>query len=245
MRPVQILRARFAALICVALLTACAPPKQRFDRAASPGIQTVALLPCDEPTKFQSGMFSHPGDTGFFGIAGLIVSGIDRSEKTSGLTQQMMATDLSPCMELMGAVEAALQARNYHVIRTTVERAEPNKLLESYGYVDTDTDAILDLVIRSVGYVAPAAFRSYMPVVRVSARLVAGEGRHTLYSEEISYGLRELRGETVIPAERQYGVRNYEQLSGSTDLAARGIRAAITRVADWIAQQVGPATPAP
>jgi hypothetical protein len=138
----------------------------------------------------------------------------------------------------MSAVETALDARQYRVIRAPASRSQPNTWLESYGYVATEADAILDLVIRSVGYVAPAALRNYRPVVQVSARLVAGPTRQVVYAEQISYGLRDLRGETVIQADRQFSFRNYSDLAASPDRAAEGIRAGIRHVASSIARQL-------
>ena len=232
----RLIRKHLLPLICLISLAACATPKQKFDRAANQGIQTIALLPCDEPSDLESGMVTHPGQV--FGIAGMIVGSIDKAEKSSGLTQQMRATKFSACAELLSALETGLQARNYRVVRAAAERPAPNTWIENYGSVPTEADAILDVVIRSVGYVAPAALRNYRPVVRVSARLAAGPGRQVVYSEQISYGLRDQRGETVIPADQQHGISDYAELSSSPERAAEGIRAGIRRVAQSIAQQL-------
>jgi len=136
---------------------------------------------------------------------------------------------------LTDAVEAALRASGYEVVRVRPAREDRHKHLKSYAGIRTDAQAILDLSSPGAGFYRPTNLLAFRPAIDVRAKLVAAEGGRSIYLGYLRY---DLQGEPDEPAYHQYKVEGIEELVADPAHAKASLLAVVPLLAQEVVKKV-------
>lgn len=241
-------RAAARLLVCFALaslLTACvsAPPRQSFNRDAHVGLKSIAVLPmrASEP---QVLIMNNPGHQ--FGLIGALVAEANLAGKRDKLRTQLAQADFDQNLHLRQALGAALEKRGYTVIwpQSLVEESSAKVKREQWGLrksyaASTEPHAQLDLNYGFIGYAAAGATKNapYRPTVTMSVRMVAPDGKTTLFTDTYIYNnVFPMMNESVmIEPDPRFVYPDFDDLDKADAQSADGLRIAIDAVAERIA----------
>jgi hypothetical protein len=216
-------RSVFAGLLVLALATglaACRTPQQALDKGSGGEIKKIALIPCAEPEKYRADNGGHPGLA--FGLIGGAIAAQQMAENAATLTIGMHDQQLCLGAVMTDAVEAALRAQNYEVVRITAASQKPGELMDNYNGIQTDADAILDLALPMAGYIKPGIALGYGPSVRLAARMVRPGNGHTLFSDEFSYG-RASVWDDATSSDDKYKLSDFDDVKAALPLVKEGL----------------------
>jgi hypothetical protein len=228
------MRPSLAAMIIACCLGACAPATTNFDANAHPNIRRIALLDIAEPPQYEI------GDTSgnLFGVVGMAIVGSIAQSRAERLTAAIHDQHLELGASLGDALEAKLRAHGYDVVRLTVPHPKPHALLEDYGTVQTDADAILDVAFFSVGFVT-APLRNYMPLEAVYVRMVTVPDHKVVYADHPAYST--MFTATIHPRDKTakdtFG--SFDEMMAAPDAVAAVWRRSTEPTADYIAAALG------
>lgn len=223
-------RARLSIAIVTLLLGACVSvPKQAYDKQGAHEIKRIALLEIDEPAEYS--VVNVNGASAAFGLIGGLIQAADSQAKTTKFTATAKELNLYLGRDLAAQLKTALEQRGYEVTYLTGVRSKKNVMEPDYHKVPTDADAILDVVLQSIGYYSGPANSYYNPQLRVSAKLVSTRTYNTLYTQTFNYGEElAIRGIENIKPDTRYSYISFDKLRENKEQAIEGLRNAGTVV---------------
>lgn len=216
-----------ATLVAVALLV---PPARAQAQTQTPvdsrPIKKIALLQIEEQERIGARTIIQGGGA----IWQLVFP--DQTERVTAA--------FAPNPPLLGtaltdAVEAALRAAGYEVVRVRTAREDRHKFLKSYAGIRTDAQAILDMSSPGAGFFRPSNMLAFRPAMDVRAKLVATEGGRTIYQGYLKF---DLQHEPDAPGYHQHKVEGIEELEADPPHAKASLVAIVPLLAAEVAKTV-------
>jgi hypothetical protein len=232
-----------AALVLVLSSCASLPPQQSFNKQASQGIKTIAVLQMRET---EPGVFimNNPGAS--FGLIGALISETDLAAKRKKLRAQLAAAGVDYVAVFKNEFTLAMGRRGYAlvwpeaIIETTKSARTNNSIRKSYGVV-ANADAQLDVNFGFIGYAAAGATKNapYRPTGTVVAQLVTADGKSKLFTDTIIYhNVFNVQGAITMAPDESYSYPNFSDVEKAGPDAAKGIKVAAEALADKLADQL-------
>jgi len=176
------------------------------------------------------------------GLVGALIESAIQSEREASLAAILAERAFDSREALTEALESALAARGYEVVRVD-EVARPDaKFLADYPPTEPPADAYLDVVVTAHGYLAAGVYDStpFRPHVYTQVRLVSPEGR-VLMEDHVVYNHVDKRASsngvvqqvTISPAPG-YQYVSFSDVEASPDEATEGLARAIGETAETI-----------
>lgn len=229
------------------LLAGCvsAPPRQSFNRAASP-VSSIAVLPM-RPSEPQVMIMNNPGYQ--FGLIGALVAEANLAGKREKLRAQLNQAGFDQNRVLQASLDRALARRGYTIVWPT-ELVDPGKTArDSFGgrktYTASDqAQAQLDVNYGFIGYAAAGATKNapYRPTVTMSVRLISADGSRTLFRDTFAYNnvfpVGPARDSVTIEADPRFSYPDFDNLDAADAESAEGLRIAIEAIANKIAERL-------
>lgn len=217
-------------------LSACASAYvgKPYDRTAS-GVHSVALADDSVPDKAIAYEVASIGSN--FGLIGALVDAGIQSSRQDAVNEALATTGLDAESKLESRIVTVLAADGYDVKPLTGEARAKRQFLASYPTSD-GTDAYLDVVVVSYGYLSAGAGKPFRPMVEASVRLVSAKTpTKTLMENQIVYNAMAPRqGVVTISPNPDYEFKNREAMLADPKRLAAGIEDALYQVADTAAQ---------
>jgi hypothetical protein len=243
--PPTRLAIRFLALSMLALTSAApasaqtAPPA---DKAVPDRIRKIALIPAPEPLEYVALTKTGGTAAASFGLIGALIGGAvaaaQTSENTPKMTEAMRALDARLGATLTDTLEARLRAQNLEIVRIeSLAREKPHERLKDYSGIETDADAILDVVIRHVGYYRIQPTDDFGPGMRVDLRLVTAKTKQLILSDDPGYGLAN-NWSNKHKFDGIYVFANMDRVRQHAPIAKEGMEKGAVPIADEIAGKI-------
>ncbi len=228
---------RFAVLMAATLvLAACGTTKMAVKPGATDKVQTIALIRVSEPDTYVAQDFGNPGM--MFGAVGGAVAGAASADAAKSVHQTVVDANYAAGDHFTSLLKEKLSAAGYQVNLVSVTREKKHKLLENYDSVDTTgADAILDIVIESIGYATehPMFSPHWRPAAQVKVVLIDARTGETVYSEKFMYGYHNpLMSGTDIEAPENYHFQSSEELFSNSAQLVSGIQHSVEAVTDQV-----------
>lgn len=179
----------FSIVILMALVTGCGSTRMAVKPEVASRIHSIALIRVGEPEAYVAQDFGNPGM--MLGAVGGAVAGASSANAEKSVTQIVTDRDYAAGRDLTQLLESRLRDMGYEVQVVSVERKDKDKLLEDYRGVETGgADAILDVVIESIGYATehPMFSPHWRPASQIRVALVDSRSGEKLYAEKFMYG---------------------------------------------------------
>jgi hypothetical protein len=171
-----------AALAVLALVVGCAEiPSVPYDRSTAHVTNIEVLGPAVDPhaTVFQAAMIGQS-----FGlIGGLIDAGI-QVEREKRLAAVLTAQGYRAADAFPKALTPALQAKGYTVTYGDAKREHPLSLVTEFPAAAAGTDAYLDVVVDSYGYLLTGMAAQFRPFLYVTCKLESAVQYNPLQSSK-------------------------------------------------------------
>ncbi len=221
-----IIRKLTTTIAVLIILTGCANiPQQKFDKAKSTHIKTIALLGVPEPKEYMA--FNIGGVGMAFGLIGGLIEGHRGVSNSEKLTNKLKKNDVNLGKSLQIELTRKLEKSGYNVVLIDKERPKYNdKKMPDYSQIQTDADAILDVWHVVSGYVSPAGSSDYKLWVRVGARMVDSKNKELLYHQLFNYGEELHRLDEIIyyPEHQPKTYPNFESLLANVPALKKSMR---------------------
>jgi hypothetical protein len=175
-------------VLAATLLGACATnPAVRFDTAARASIRTIGIAAAGVPEQADVRVLAHADPK--LGLVGYLVEegreSAAREELAATLArEQFDFRDVIPAYIGSALTTAGFQTVELPTPRAAGERGKFLKTLPAAGEVD----AVLDVVVLTLGFFATEPNAPYQAGVHVAARLVDVRTRKVLFQNEFVYG---------------------------------------------------------
>jgi hypothetical protein len=123
-----------------------------------------------------------------FGLIGGIIEATRAANAANELVGELKTGNLDYTSELPAQITTALQAEGYAVIAVEGTRAagETGKFLTRPPQ-PAGADAVLDIYVSYIGYIAAGATTDYRPAVHIEARLIDGKTQKVLFADQVYY----------------------------------------------------------
>jgi hypothetical protein len=174
----------------------------------------------------------------------------DRKNKTIEFTRQMKEQQLAVGSQLTQTLRAELMKQGYTVTLVPSDRraSAPENGIPDYSHMSADTDAVLDVRLGLVGYVAPADSPNYVPFIRADAQLLSTKSKSQVYFKALSFGVyidhQSENIELIAPASKEYAYGDFPELMKNAKAAQKGLDSGVGVIAARIVQDLTGA-PAP
>jgi hypothetical protein len=226
-----------AALIGALCLSACASPYigKPYDRASA-GVRSIALVGDSTPDKADAYEVASVGSN--FGLIGALVDAGIQSSRKNAVNDALAGAGFDAERRLDQLLVSRLTAEGYTVqALSNGPRNGKREFLVTYPGAD-GADAYLDLTVVDFGYLSAGAGQPFRPTVFANVRLVsARDTKKVLMENRIVYnGMRPQQGVITLTADPQYAFNNRAALLEDPKRLAGGIEAALSQVADTVAQ---------
>jgi hypothetical protein len=195
-------------------------------------IKKIALIPAPEPVEYVALTKNSQ-----FGLIGGIIAAVQSAENTGKMTEAMTRAEARLGAWLSDTLEARLRAQNIEIVRVAATREKPHELLKDYAQIDTDADAILDIVIRMVGYYRLEVFDDFGPGMRVELRLVSPKTKQVILDDDPGYGLAN-NWSNKHKYDPKYVFANMDRLRERLVLAKEGMEQGSVPISDEIAGKI-------
>ncbi len=169
------------------LLGACTSfPTQEFNKSANASLHTIALAPMGMPDKPSVIILNAVGNS--FGLIGGIVEATRAANAANELVGELKTGNLDYKTYLPGQVTGALQAGGYAVVALDGTRpaGETGKFLTKPPQAP-GADAVMDIYVSYVGYIAAGATTDYRPAVHIEARMTDAKTQKVLFADQVYY----------------------------------------------------------
>jgi hypothetical protein len=176
------------ALICLTgLLGACASfPTQEFNKSANASLHTIALAPVGMPDKPSVVILNAVGNS--FGLIGGIVEATRAANAANELVGELKTGNLDYKTYVPAQITSALQAGGYAVVAVDGARpaGETGKFLTKAPQAP-GADAVMDIYVSYIGYIAAGATTDYRPAVHIEARMIDAKTQKVLFADQVYY----------------------------------------------------------
>jgi hypothetical protein len=225
-------RATFAGLLILAIAVGIIhASRHAFAEGAGGVVGKIALLPCAEPDKYIAENLAHPAYG--FGLLGRSIASDDVTKDGDLLTQALRGQQIRIGDAMTNALETALRAQNYEVVRVKAVREKPSEFVDNYKLVETDADAILDIALTHAGYMRTKKDRVYTPLLRLEARLVSAAGRRKIFSDVFAYGRSTWSDDNPTP-DQKYIFKEFSELLNAIPQAQEGLETGVAPLATLV-----------
>ena len=200
---------------CAALLLAgCASvPNVDVSRADAARIHRITILGVHEPANIW--VTDMGGAAGAFGLVGGLVQAKIDSDHRKVLAQAIEEARPSLSQELVSTALAALKADGFKATYapTLAPRPSADRKSDDYSGLHVDSDAMLSLWYKVVGYISPPSSTRYEPTVLLGVRLVDAKTRQVIFEKTYAVGYAwKIRNVVQIPADSRYLYKNFDDL---------------------------------
>jgi len=175
-------------VLAAALLSACATNTPvRFDAAARADIRTIGIAAVGMPDEADVRVLAHADPR--LGLVGYLVE----EGRESAAREELAATLAREQFDFRQAIPAYVGSALTTAGFQTVELAGPRADSERGRFMKSlpaggAADAVLDVVVLTLGFFATEANAPYQAGVHVAARLVHARTRQVLFQNEFVYG---------------------------------------------------------
>jgi hypothetical protein len=219
----------------VVVLAGCATtPQIPYDRMTAGEIKAIGIVTPKFPNRATVILATTVGQS--FGLVGALVDAGLQEGRDSSFDKMVKAQNFVAQDAFMQRLTETLQGHGYTVSNISAMRTRD-------GFMDKypmePTDAYLDLVVTSYGYIAAGIGNStpYRPRFAVQVRLVRASDSSVLMQDTVLYNPYTPGGETkaiTISPDPAYEYATFDALESSSEKAVTGLQDAVYRSADAV-----------
>ena len=200
---------------CAALLLAgCASvPNVNVSRADAARIHRITILGVHEPANIW--VTNMVGAAGAFGLVGGLVQAKIDSDHRKTLVQVIAEAKPSLSQELVSTALAALKADGFQASYAPSLYPKPSadRKSDDYTGIHVDSDAMLSLWYKVVGYISPPSSTHYEPTVLLGVRLVDARSGQVLFEKTYAVGYAwKIRNVVQIPADSRNLYKDFDDV---------------------------------
>jgi hypothetical protein len=226
--------------ISVIILSACGTTQIALQLKEISKVQSIALIRVEEPAAYVGADWGNPG--AMFGAIGGAFVGSSTAKTSKRINEITTEQNLKAGDRFTTLLSEKLSKIGYKVSLISIKREKPTKLLNDYTITKIDSaDAILDIVIESIGYSTENAMTSshWRPSSQIKVALVENSNKNVIYQEKFMYGYHNpFMSGTDIESPEEYHFKNKEELFTSKEKLIEGIITSIETVAEEIASRL-------
>lgn len=227
----------FITFSILTILTGCGTTKTTLRPDATANITTIAIIKVDEPPAYVAQDFGNVGM--MFGAAGAAVAGGSSANSGKSVASVTAKANYKASKRFTSQLAKKLSASGYKVKLVSVKRKDKTELLENYNAVIkvVRADAILDVVIESMGYATehPMFSAHWRPASQVQVAFVDTRTGEKIYTEKFMYGYHNpFMSGTDIEAPEKYHFDNAEELFASDAEFINGLNHSVDAVVNQI-----------
>jgi len=228
-------------LITISILTiftGCGTTKTTLRPETKAQINKIAIIRISEPQAYVAQDFGNVGM--MFGAAGAAAAGGSSASAGKSVASVTAGVNYKAGKRFTTQLAKELSTSGYQVKLVSVRRKDKTELLENYDAVikAVNADAILDVVIESIGYATehPMFSPHWRPASQVQVALVDARTGEKIYSEKFMYGYHNpFMSGTDIEAPEKYHFDSSEELFASDAKFIKGLNHSVDAVANQIA----------
>ena len=227
----------FATISIIAILTGCGTTKTTLRPDATANINKIAVIRVAEPQAYVAQDFGNVGM--MFGAAGAAAAGGSSANAGKSVASVTAEAKYKAGRRFTSQLAKKLSASGYQVKLVSVRRKDNTELLENYDVVikAVRADAILDVVIESMGYATehPMFSAHWRPASQVQVAFVDTRTGEKIYTEKFMYGYHNpFMSGTEIEAPKKYHFNNNEELFASNAEFINGLNHSVDAVVNQI-----------
>lgn len=179
---------RTAALVAaLAALAACSTfPTQEYNKDANAAVHVIAIAPIGMPDEPQVTIVNAVGNS--FGLIGALVEASRASNASKEAATALQTGNFAYKTYLPVEIDNGLKADGFQtiVLPGTRTGADAQKFLATLPPA-TGADAVLDIYVTYIGYVAAGATTPYHPAVHIQAQLTDLKTNKVLFADQVFY----------------------------------------------------------
>jgi hypothetical protein len=199
---------------------------------------TVALIGSPDPARLRVTIEKLPDNGGSFERS--MMFSTEMFNREFALAQMLQPPGFAPAVLLTDALADALQKPGRVVVRAANPQRDREEFLKDYGALGAKGAIYVDILPRAIGYWTDLAEGPYRPWVLVGYRVYDSREGKVLTTGLIGMG-PEPRGETVsdvVAQDNQFTFATFDTVTDEPIRAAAGLRAAIVKVSQALAQKI-------
>jgi len=220
--------------VVVVLFSGCAKiPNLDYNAQMNRDIHTIAIIPPKKIEDIGVFYFNHPGMS--FGLIGGLAAAAEFSSKKTTYNNLIKSTKFDANSYFVKRLSAYLKGEGYSVLVLPYDKRRDNDYMEKYP--NTNTDALLDVIIMDLGYIAGSPSSSYKPTVRAKVKMVKRGNHATLYEKYIGVGESFALSEEADYAgdDTAHHYKDFDALKMHAQESVEGIKRALDMTAKHIA----------
>jgi len=218
----------------VLLFSGCTKvPNLDYNAQMNRDIHTIAIIPPKKIEDIGVFYFNHPGTS--FGLIGGLAAAAEFSSKKTAYNNLIKSTKFDANRYFMERLSGYLKGEGYRVLVLPYDKRRDNDYMKKYP--NTNADALLDVVVLDLGYIAGSPSSSYKPTVRAKVKMIKRGNHTTLYEKYIGAGESFALSDEADYAgdDTAHHYKDFDALKKDAQESVEGIKKALDMVAKHIA----------
>lgn len=223
--------------VLLALFSGCASvPKVEMSRDSAARLKKIALLDVTEPHDVQVADLG--GAAGAFGLVGGLIQAASNADNAKKFTAAIKEQKVSFSNALLGALERALKADGFEVVRLPNQKPKlaGDGKSDDFSDVRGEADAFLASGFGAFGYVSQPNSTRYEPWVVIKVRLVDATSKQDLYFKSFMLGWKmKIENAVSLSVDQEFRYNSFDDLMARAPHAIAGL----VRSCEIVSLQVG------